>query len=158
MKYFRDASGNVYGFDETDPAQLALMNKLTTTWTDVTGSWPPPITLSQAQTAQIAILYQSYLTAIYQPVTYNGIVYQADQGSQDNLNKMLAVYTPQGATPAGFYWVAADNSQTPFTLANMQSLANVMGSQGWTAFQHLQTKKAAVLAATTIAQVQTITW
>lgn len=47
MKYIKDSTNAVYGFDETDPAQVALMKSLFYTngalnagCSDVTGSWP----------------------------------------------------------------------------------------------------------------------
>ena len=110
--------------------------------------YPAP-TLPQVQASQIASLYQSYTSAIQTPVSYTskgGITktYQADAGSQSTLAKELAVYSISGATPAGYYWAAADNTQVPFTLADLQGLTQAMGAQGWAEFQHLQTQKTAV--------------
>ena len=124
---------------------------------------PPAPTLSAAQAAQIAALAASYTTAIAQSVSFTsagGITktFQSDPQSVNNLANMLAAFPTQGVLPAGFYWVAADNTQVPFTVADMQGLAKVIGAQGFAAFQHLQTQKAAVLAATTVAAVQAITW
>ncbi len=107
----------------------------------------PAIAITQA--SQIASLYQSYTSAIQTPVSYTskgGITktYQADAVSQSTLAKELAVYSITGATPAGYYWVAADNTQVPFTLADLQGLTQATGAQGWAEFQHLQTQKTAV--------------
>lgn len=123
----------------------------------------PPLTFAQTQASQLALLVAAYNNAIQLPVSYTskgGVTqtYQADSISQDVLNKELVVYTSAGATPTGYYWVAADNSQVPFTLADLQGLATVMGAQGWAAFRHLQTQKAAVNAATTLTLVQAIAW
>lgn len=119
--------------------------------------------LQQAQAAQIAMLALAYQSAIVQPVNFTtaaGVAknFQADANSVNNLQSMLAACTPAGKTPAGFYWVAADNTQVPFTLTDMQGLAAAIGAQGWTAFQHLQTQKSAVLAATTVSAVNAISW
>lgn len=119
--------------------------------------------LSNAQTRQLASLNASYREAISAPVGFksaNGTMetYQADPGSIDCLNYSLAGYQSVGATPPGFYWVAADNVRVPFTYADLQGLAAAITAQWWAAFQHLQDKKAAVIAATTMAQVQAIVW
>jgi hypothetical protein len=84
--------------------------------------------------------------------------YQADPGSVANLQGMLLAFGATQAVPSGFYWVAADNTQVPFTYADMQGLAQALGTQGAAEFQHLQTQKAAILAATTVDAVQAITW
>lgn len=67
-------------------------------------------------------------------------------------------YDISGATPEGFYWVARDNVCVPFTLADLKGLYGVMLAQGNAAFNKLQTLKAAVRAAATIAAVQAVTW
>lgn len=48
MKYIKDAQGQVHGFDDSNPADVALMESLFFTngvlnsdCTDVTGAWPP---------------------------------------------------------------------------------------------------------------------
>jgi len=114
--------------------------------------------LAQAQAAQKADLEASYGSAISQNVSYLGTMFQADPASQDTLNKVLTALTPSGSTPTGFYWVDAFNNLVPMTLSQLQGLAAAMMAQGWTAFQHLQTLKAQVAAATTVAAVQAIVW
>lgn len=126
---------------------------------------PPPVAqqVADAQAAQVAALYASYAAAVMQPVAYTSAggvaqTYQADDTSMTYVNRMLAAYDGAKATPAGFYWVAADNAQVPFTYVDLQGLAAAMGAQGWDAFQKLQTRKAQVKAATTVAAVTAVTW
>ncbi|MEO6147184.1 MAG: DUF4376 domain-containing protein [Sulfuriferula sp.] len=118
----------------------------------------PGITLAQAQAAQLALIGAAYDAAYQLPVSYMSTTFQADTGSQDVLSKTLAALTPIGAAPAGFYWADANNMQVPMTLVQLQGLAAAMMSQGWAAFQHKQTQKAAIRAAITVAAVQLITW
>lgn len=123
----------------------------------------PTSTLPGAQAAQIAALATSYLNAIQQPVSYTskgGITktYQADPQSIANLSQMLLAFQATGTVPSGFYWIAADNTQVPFAYADMQGLAQVMGTQGATAFQKFQGLKAQVSTSTTMAGVQSVTW
>lgn len=120
--------------------------------------------LSEAQAAQTATLYQSYIAAISQPVAYTSVAgvaetYQADVRSVTNLNNLLSAYRSAGVTPAGFYWVAADNTHVPFSYADLDGLAVAMAAQGWAAFEHLQARKTQLLAQTmTVAQASTIQW
>jgi hypothetical protein len=117
--------------------------------------------LENAQTAQLAVVTASYNTAIQQPVRYTTKAavtetFDADSQSINNLANMLAAYGGTQTTPTGFYWVAADNTQVPFVYADLLGLAAVLGNQGWSSFQNLQTKKNAIKAALTIAAVQAI--
>lgn len=130
------------------------------------GNTPDPIptpALSDVQTSQIMVLFTAYSNAIAQPVSYTSVgavtkLFQADSDSVSNLQKMLAAYSSTQTVPTGFYWVSEDNTQVPFTYADMQKLASTIGDQGWTSFKQLQTRKASVLAATTISAVQSISW
>lgn len=128
------------------------------------GNTPQPVdqpTLQQTQGSQIVLLYAAYQAAIAQNITITtagGVTkpFQADQAAINNLQAMLAAFPT--SVPAGFYWVASDNTRVPFTLADMKALAAAMGNQGWAAFQRLQDRKVAVLAATSVAQVQAVVW
>lgn len=177
-----DTNGNIIAYydDKDSPAPTSatnLANITDTEWQDsianqrkyqvISGLFklaPLPTTaqlLTAAQTMQIDTIKAAYANAIVQPISYTskgGVTktYQADPQSVYNLQAMLAAYS--GVVPTGFYWVAADNTQVPFAFSDLQGLAAVIGAQGWTAFQHLQTLKAQILAATTIASVQGSVW
>lgn len=123
----------------------------------------PPPTLSQAQAVQTALMYVGYNTDLTKSVTITtagGVTqtFQADLNSQDLLSRATQGYKDAGTVPAGFYWVAEDNTQVPFTLPDLQTLYSAMLSQGWTAFQKLQTRKESIRAATSVASVQAIVW
>lgn len=124
---------------------------------------PPALTLAQVQAAQIGLITASYAKAIDQPVSYTSVAgvtktYQTNTQSISNLSAMTLAYAKAAATPSGFYWVSTDNTNVPFSFADLQQLAAVMGSQGWAAFQNLKTKKDAVTGATTVSAVQLIVW
>lgn len=128
-------------------------------WKLVAGAWVQ--SLSGAQAQQIGKMYFAYEAAIAQDVSFTTAalvtkMFQADPQSVANAQAMLAAY--KIAVPAGFYWVSRDNTQVAFTLADLQGLAKAMGDQGWGAFQTLQTRKASILAGTTIAAVQAVVW
>lgn len=138
-------------------------------WTYANGTFSAPepqpvvLTLAQAQTAQAALLNAAYASAVVQPVSYTskgGVTktFQADSASQTTLMQATQGYTLTGAVPNGFYWVSADNTQVPFTLADLSGLYQAMLAQGWDAFQKKQSLKAQIKAAATVAAVQAITW
>lgn len=121
------------------------------------------LTLAAAQAQQIGVLTAAYQVAIAQPVIFasqGGITktYQADPQSIANLQAMLGAFGGTQTAPTGFYWVSSDNTHVPFTYADMQGLAAAMGAQGWTAFQRLQTQKAAVLASATPGAALSVQW
>lgn len=129
----------------------------------------PPPSIAQAEVSQLALLTASYQSAIYADIQYTSAggvtqTFQAVQGSINVLNEQLAVYVTAGsALPSGYAWTAKDNSQVPFTVADLKGLAAAMGARGTAAFAHLQTQKAAVrataaTAGATVAEIQAITW
>ena len=57
MRYFRDHSNKVSGFDETIPSQLPYMQQVIDSGaTEITGSWPPTETQAQAQERLSSVL------------------------------------------------------------------------------------------------------
>lgn len=120
---------------------------------------PDPIpdapTLLELQNAKILEMQIAYNNAIQVDVAYMGTTFQADTSSQVTLSKSLAGMA--GTAPIGFYWVDSNNNQVPMNFAECQGLASVMFDQGWAAFQRLQNKKIAILAAD-INSVEAITW
>ncbi|MBN3779908.1 DUF4376 domain-containing protein [Burkholderia sp. Ac-20345] len=126
---------------------------------------PAPVapTLAQVQAQQAAMLQAAYSVAIQQPVSFTtaaGVTkaFDADVASQRVLQTATQGYDMAGSVPDGFYWVAADNTQVSLTLADLKGLYGAMLAQGWTAFQRLQARKAAISAATTTSDVQAVVW
>ena len=116
---------------------------------------PPPPTnaelLATAKVSKMAELEKAYNVAVQKNVTYMGSIFQADNGSQDLLIKVLVA----GGSP---YWLNLDNAPITMTPAQLQGLAGTMLAQGQAAFSNLQVKKNAVKRAITVIQVQAITW
>ena len=117
--------------------------------------------LATAQAAQLALLESAWRTATLIPVSYSSVggvakTYQTDATSISNLTGANIACAKSGATPAGFFWVAADNTQVPFTYADLQGLAAVIFAQSAADFAHYQTQKVAIRAALTVAAVTVI--
>ena len=170
MPFFKDAQGALHYLSSTDFTKAAGsgLPLPAPDWAAITDDEAaaiqnPPLTVGQAQAQQIALLEAAYSSAITQPVTFTtaaGVkkTFQADTDSQIVLIKAQQGYAIVVAVPDGFYWVASDNTQVPFTLEDLKGLYAAMLAQGWTAFQRLQTQKAAVRAAKTLAAVNAVVW
>ena len=122
-----------------------------------------PLPLALAQSNQRDLIESAYARAVTASVSFTtsaGVtkIYQADADSQSSLKDALIGFTPAGTTPSGFYWRSLDNTNIPFTLADLQGLAQAMIGQGWAAFQKRINLLAQIAAATTTSQVETITW
>lgn len=104
--------------------------------------------------SQIALIESAYQGAIQLPVAYLGATFQADQGSQDVLAKVLVA----GSVPAGMFWLDASNAPVQMSFAQLQGLAGAMLAQGQTAFAKKTSLKQQIRAAQTVQAVQAITW
>lgn len=163
MPYFKDSSNKLHFLDDVnDAAKYLSVDCIEITDTEALVIQTPVVTLADAKSAQIILLKTAYVDAIQQSVTYTSIgkvtqSYQTDiTNSVSNLQASLAGCLLTATTPTGFYWVAADNAQVPFTYADLQGLSAVIFIQGANAFANLQNKKNAVNIAIDIATVQSI--
>jgi len=128
-------------------------------WVDVVAGNPTPFTpyiptLPELAATKVAQLTAAYQTAIQQPVTYMGTTFQADDASRASITEAVA----PDPLPDGYEWLDANNVFVPMTSAQLQSLAAVMRKQVQVAFVKLQERKAAVRAATTVAQIGAVVW
>ena len=131
------------------------------TQTQLEAAWPAA-QLQSLQVKQNALNYASYLAAIQGPVSYTskgGVTtqYQADPDSRAELRDSILGFQLAQATPSGFYWVALDNSHTPFEYADLLGLAQAMALPGAAAFAKRQSLKAQVAAAD-LSTVTSIIW
>jgi len=138
-------------------------------WSYANGSFsepaqqPPALTLDEARSAQAALVNAAYESAVVRPISYTtkgGLTktFQADGISQTTLMQATQGYSLSGAVPSGFYWVAIDNAQVPFTLADLSGLYQAMLDRGWATFQKKQSLKAEIMAAETSTAVLAIAW
>lgn len=164
-----NTSGAITAFydtvDSPAPAGVTTIDITDTQWqtclsnsgyTVVSGVLTPPSPPTPAQLAataqaiQVSTLQVAYNAAVQANVSYTSKgniteTYQANPQSVQNLQNTILGFQAAGVVPTGFYWVAADNTQVPFTYADLQGLAAVMVASGWANFQTLQTKKAQIV-------------
>jgi len=123
----------------------------------------PLETLTQAQEKQIDIIQAAYDAAIQVSVTYTTVAgvektYQADSDSQAILLTSFTGYNAIGSVPDGFYWIASDNVEVPFSVTDLRGLYSAMLTQGQKAFIQKTTLKRAIQEATTVEAVKAIIW
>ncbi len=92
-------------------------------------------------------------------VSYNSVEYEADAWTITMIQQLLAdARATSGASlPVTPFWRAADNTMVTLTLQDLEGLNQAIQLSINTAYVWSWTKKAAVDAATTVAEVETIT-
>ena len=119
--------------------------------------------LVQAQTAQIASLQAAFNTAMVAPVTVtlaSGTSYSfaTDTQSLKNLNESISANISNATWTPNFWYTASGSVATPVTYADLHAIAEGVQSFQVPDIQNLHTKIGEVLAATTVAEVQAITF
>jgi len=123
----------------------------------------PAPDLSDAQATAMAAAQAHFDGLIAAGFTYQGKLYQIDSASQAKITAMgalaqsIIVETPGApAWPAGFGWIAADNSLVPMTAPEMFAFAATVAGFVAAATLNLRTIKTAIAAAGSIADVEAI--
>ena len=114
------------------------------------------VTLAEAQKTQLDLMDTSYEAANTEPIPYMGTTFQADQDSQNLIASVITACG--GALPAGFVWYDTNNSPVPMTFVQLQGLAASILMRGQPLFNKKQQLKASIRDASTVAQVEAITW
>jgi len=122
---------------------------------------PASVLLSQAQTAQIALLRAAYEAAILAPISFK----TAAGATAMFATTPAAIGYLQGVIDAGSAaWTAnlwlsnAGTPITPFTFADVQGLAAAIEAVETPEYQELLKLIGEVMAATTVSAVQGVTW
>jgi len=123
--------------------------------------------LAFAQSAQIALLQSAYQTAMNAPVTFKnaaGVTSTYPSGNTLLINGMRARDMLSEVIAAGSSawtlgkWLDTNNVAQTFTFADLQGLAAAMEAAITLDWSDLVTKIAEVNAATTVAEVQAVTF
>ena len=137
------------------------------TYWDKNNSLPPPsknaindltikVKLDKAKQSKLIELAAMYETANQANIAYMNTTFQADSKSQDAMTKVLTA--SGGKLPAEFFWVDTANNQVPMSHADLQGLAAAILARGQKNFAYLQQLKASVKSATTLTELEAITW
>jgi len=147
--------GNGYGYTFNAPTIADGYGTLVIVPSD------PDHYLSVIKNNQCALIDASYIAALSADIefaTAAGVTetYQADQQSLNTM--MQTIIGSGGSLINGFVWGASDNTQVPFTFADLQGLANAIYMRGNGFYFHRQTKKAAIRACLSVEDVNLISW
>lgn len=82
-------------------------------------------------------------------VTIDGKTYQANPSSIEQ----MTINLQQTNLPDGFFWVDSSNVKVSFDKAALQSLADTSIAARFTLFSTFQTRRSAILAATTLEEI-----
>ena len=113
-------------------------------------------TLAQAQVTQSALIVTDYYAASGAPIAYMGTTFQAGPPSQSLIAAVITA--SNGTLPTGFAWYDINNAPVAMTFVQLQGLAGEILLRGQPLYAHMQTQKAAIMAATTVTQVLAIAW
>ncbi len=128
---------------------------------------PSSVLLAQAQSAQITLLKAGYQTAINAPVTFKnaaGVTSTYPSGNTilitgDKAKSLLAETIAAGSAAWTLgKWLDTNDVAQTFTFSDLQGLAAAMEAAVTTSYETLVSKIAQVNAATTVADVQAVTW
>ena len=138
------------------------------TWNNTLGAQPTDDVLTSAlaaiqlsgykgiQSAAIETAYQTASTNT--PIAYMGTTFFTDADSQFKLLGAAWGFDKAGGVPAGFAWWDSNGAAVPMTLAQLDGLALAVLNEVNTAFTKRKTYLAAIVTASTIADVQAVVW
>lgn len=167
MTIWQNTNGSL--FDDMDGEALTLESWPAgmTQLTDEQATAAQAPTLAQAQSIQVATLQAAYRAAISQTVSFTnaaGVTSIYQSGSAIALNGQTAAQnlsnciTPGAAAWTMGHWLDAANVAQVFTFADLQGLAAAMEAVEVLDWTDLVAKVAAVQAATTVAEVQAVSF
>lgn len=135
----------------------ASRHKVKTLQVEVT----PNHTLETAKAEKSLEINEARLAATYTSFTHAGKTISCDRLSRSDIDGTNGHVTLFGAFPSGWPggWKAVDNTYVPIlTVEQWKDFYASLTSQGTANFNHAQQLKAQLAAATTLAEVEAITW
>lgn len=112
------------------------------------------VVLGEAKSEKRAELQAAYDAALSANIDYNSKTYSATKERRELLSEILSV----GSVPVDMYLIDINGDQNAMTYADIQAIGQALLARGLAANSNLNTKLAAVDAATDIASIELITW
>jgi hypothetical protein len=161
MPYFQDTQGGLHFLSDADifNGQVSLLPSDCIEITDAQADQiqNPPITLAQARAAQLTILTANFAAASVANVTdSNGAIWSGGLQSALSIDGAARLAGAGGATTIEIF--DASNAGHVLTIVQANIVSAAIGAAYQSVFVKYQGYKAAVAAATTVAEVQAITW
>lgn len=113
--------------------------------------------LSEVKLEKITTIENKRNEKCFAPITVLGHTWQVDSRSQSLLTSAILL-SEIGVTPVPSTWRSLDNIDVPVTLADLKSIAGAAAAQTQYAYSQSWELKAAVAAASTVEEVQSIEW
>ena len=110
--------------------------------------------LTDLKAAKLQEIEFAYYTASTADIAYNANVFYADESDRALLSQVLSV----GSVPTPFYWGDVNSVNVLMTYADLQGLAGTILGRGQAAFAQLQTHRAAIVDAVSVADINAILW
>ena len=154
MKNYKDQNNQIHVLDSSEFESLLPAGCVEITQAEADAISNPPLTLAQAQAAQIALIEASYKVVIQADIDYLGTTFNADNSTQLLIVKVLSA----GQVPDGFFWQDITNTQILMTYEQVQGFSAAILVRGQLAFVKLQELKTAIRAAFDVASVALIAW
>ncbi len=157
------ASGVLIAYTPEQVAAKAVIPDFPAVWSNAAMAWEDQRSVDVARQQVLDALDSAYATAIAAGVTFTTVAgdtraYQSDPDSVNRLQNCILGWIAVQSVPPGFYWVATDNTQVPFTWADLVGLGAAFLNPGHAAFETLQDLKAAARGATTLESVKAVSW
>lgn len=130
-------------------------------WDWSANEWRDPRTLEQAKAEKNAEINAARAAANASTFTYGGKEIAVDDLSMKDIQSANGIISLTGALPGGWpgAWKAVDNTYVSIpNIATWTAFYAAMVAQGTANFAHSQQLKDTLAAATTIAEVDAITW
>ena len=123
MIYFKNTSGDIYGYDETEAGQQKLIDEAKNAgWLDVTANWPPVPSLEKARAAKLAELNAAFTTAseTARCLSSAGFEINADETANRNISSLIVAMEATGGETVRF--CAFDNCFHDVKLAQLKTM------------------------------------
>ena len=116
----------------------------------------PGPTLDEAKIAKIEYLKSTRNAKELEPISYNGVLFDADKDSLDRLN--YAIITLTATHTESIQWTTAENTDVSMTVNDLNLVIASVGNRSNQLHIIYRNLKDQVNACTTVEEVEAITW
>ena len=158
--HFVDSVGNLTAYTLVQQESKATQPKEGGIWSNTSFSWVVAWTLAQRKAYKWDEIKAARNAAITTPKSTSVGLFDADETSQNNLNKVIALVQIAASlgAPAEANYTLATNERVLLTLPQLSMAALEMGAQVQTMYDRGNTLRTQINAAIDIPAVEAITW
>lgn len=157
MIYFKNTSGDIYGYDEMEAGQQKLIDEAKNAgWLDVTANWPPVPSLEKARAAKLAELNAAFTTAseTARCLSSAGFEINADETANRNISSLIVAMEATGGETVRF--CAFDNCFHDVTLAQLKTMQLEIIANAQAIYQQKWVLREQINSAETVEELDTI--